>query len=230
MARSFWVIGTDTNVGKTLVTTWLMRYFQGKGTAIPYKPVQTGIIHNGSVSYYGDTYFYRQFSKTELDGRQVNTYSFPTPASPHYAARLEGQTIEENRILQQINRLTNEYDHVICEGAGGLYVPLDEKRGYCFQHLVQASRLPVVLVSRTSLGTINHTLLTVEVLRACGIPIIGIVFNGFEGTELEVDNRATICRLTGLRSVTLPRLSETNELEDLDPGLAETLFEEVSVL
>ncbi|RSK24675.1 dethiobiotin synthase [Bhargavaea beijingensis] len=229
MALGFWVIGTDTNVGKTFVTTWLMRYFQSKGTAIPYKPVQTGMIDDGTP-YYGDTYFYRQFSQTELDGRQVNTYSFPTPASPHYAARLEGQTIEGERILRQIKRLTSRYDHVICEGAGGLYVPLDEKRGYCFQHLVKDSKLPVVLVTRTSLGTINHTLLTVEALRACGIPIIGIVFNGFEGTELEKDNRATICRLTGLHSVTLPKLSEARELEKLDPGLADPLFGEMSVL
>lgn len=224
LEKNFWVVGTDTNVGKTVVTAFFMRYFQTKGNVIPYKPVQTGIIEEGESSYYGDTHFYQQFSEVRLDARHVNSYSFRKPASPHYAARIEGEIIEENRILQQIESLTSQYDHVICEGAGGLYVPLDERRGYCFHHLIKASELPVVLVARTTIGTINHTLLTVEALRASGIPVIGLVFNMFEGEELEIDNISTIRKLTGLPSITLPRLKEIEELKALNFELAEVFF------
>ncbi|HZG70498.1 MAG TPA: dethiobiotin synthase, partial [Chondromyces sp.] len=184
MTQPFWVAGTDTDVGKTLVTTYLMRYFQAKGKNVtPYKPVQTGIISGELIEYYGDTEFYRSFSEKPLVEEHLNSYSFREPASPHYAAMLEGTVIEEEVILQHIKQLKSLYDYVICEGAGGLYVPLNEQRNYHFLHLIQQSQLPVVLVARTKLGTINHTLLSVEVLKMNGIPIAGIVFNGFEGTE-----------------------------------------------
>ena len=73
-----------------------------------------------------------------------------------------------------------------------MYVPLNEQRNYHFLHLIQQSQLPVVLVARTTLGTINHTLLSLEALKMKEIPIVGIVFNAFEGTEMEMDNIRTI--------------------------------------
>ena len=87
---------------------------------------------------------------------------------------------------------------MICEGAGGLYVPLNEQRNYHFLHLIQQSQLPVVLVARTTLGTINHTLLSLEALKMNDIPVVGIVFNGFEGTEIEIDNMRTIRQIDQL--------------------------------
>src|SRR4051794_12821372 len=156
MTRHFWIVGTDTDIGKTLVTTYFMRYFQNKGeNVIPYKPVQTGIIVENTKQYYGDTSFYQSFSEGTLVEEHSNSYSFKEPASPHYAAMLEGKEIKEEIILQHINRLKTIYDYVICEGAGGLYVPLNEQRNYHFLHLIQQSQLPVVLVARPTLGTIN---------------------------------------------------------------------------
>ena len=87
MKRHFWIVGTDTDIGKTLVTTYFMRYFQNKGeNVIPYKPVQPGIIVENSRQYYGDISFYQSFSEGTLVEEHSNSYSFKEPASPHYAA------------------------------------------------------------------------------------------------------------------------------------------------
>ena len=87
MKRHFWIVGTDTDIGKTLVTTYFMRYFQNKGeSVIPYKPVQPGIIVENSRQYYGDISFYQSFSEGTLVEEHSNSYSFKEPASPHYAA------------------------------------------------------------------------------------------------------------------------------------------------
>lgn len=216
MTQYFWIVGTDTDVGKTLVTTYFMRYFQAKGEhVIPYKPVQTGVIIENSNRYYGDTAFYRSFSEGTLVEEHLNSYSFEEPASPHYAAMLEGKVIEEEVILQHIKQLKSLYDYVICEGAGGLYVPLDEQRNYHFLHLIQQSQLPVVLVARTKIGTINHILLSLEALKVKNIPIAGIVFNAFQGTEIEIDNIRTVGQITNLPSIVIPKLKNLSDLKKL---------------
>lgn len=214
MTCHFWIAGTDTNVGKTLVTTYFMRYFQEKGEKVtPYKPVQTGMITEGSLQYYGDTAFYQSFSRKPLTAGHLNSYSFKEPASPHFAARIEGAVIEEEVILQHIKQLKSLYDYVICEGAGGLYVPINEQRNVHFLDLIKQSQLPVVLVARTTLGTINHTMLSLEVLKMNKIPIAGIVFNAFEGTELEKDNIETIRGITDYPTLVIPKLKDLADLK-----------------
>lgn len=211
MIRYFWIAGTDTDVGKTLVTTYLMLSLQKQGKkVIPYKPVQTGIREDES-----DTAFYQSYSEVPFQNDHLNSYSFKKPASPHYAAKFEGAVIAEKTILEHIKQLKSMYDYVICEGAGGLYVPLDEQRNYHFLHLIKQSALPVILVTRTTLGTINHTLLSVEALKREQIPIAGIVFNAFGGTELERDNIITIEHLTGLPSLVIPQLEHLSELKSI---------------
>lgn len=216
MTQHFWIVGTDTDIGKTLVTTYFMRYFQAKGeNVIPYKPVQTGIIVENTKQYYGDTAFYQSFSEANLVEEHLNSYSFKEPASPHYAAMLEGSVIKEEVILQHIKQLKSMYDYVICEGAGGLYVPLNEQRNYHFLHLIQQSQLPVVLVARTKIGTINHTLLSLEALKMKDISIVGIVFNAFEGTEMERENIRAIGQITNLPSLVIPKLENLSDLKEL---------------
>lgn len=230
MTRHFWIVGTDTGIGKTLVTTYFMRYFQNKGdNVIPYKPVQTGIIVESSKQYYGDTSFYQSYSECTLVEEHTNSYSFKEPASPHYAARLEGKEIQEEVILQHIKQLKKIYDSVICEGAGGLYVPLNEQRNYHFLDLIQQSQLPVVLVTRTTLGTINHTLLSLEALKMRDIPVAGIVFNAFEGTEIEKDNIKTIDQMANLPLVVIPKLTNLLDLKKLQVENTEFLERLISL-
>ncbi|WP_281730485.1 dethiobiotin synthase [Metabacillus endolithicus] len=158
----------------------------------------------------------------------LNTYSFKEPASPHYAARLENAVIDERVILQQIDKLKAIYQYIICEGAGGLYVPLNED--FHFLKLIEQSRLPVILVARSSLGTINHTLLSIEALTNRNIQIRGIIFNRFTNTKLEIENIRTINKMTSIPSMIIPQLKNLADLKELEMNNIDELFERVGSL
>lgn len=202
--QHFWVVGTDTDVGKTFITILLMRHLQKKThKVIPYKPIQTGEVANKDHYYYQDTTSFLEYSLQPLAKETLNTYSFPTPASPHYAAELEGETIYEDKIFKAIDKLKQDYDTVICEGAGGLYVPLHSNTPLTLLDVIQQSALPVILVANTKIGTINHTLLSVLALKTRNIDLLGIVFNQFEKSTLEKNNIDTIRRFTVARTVVI---------------------------
>lgn len=201
----FWMVGTDTDVGKTFCTVLMMRalQLQEQRKVTVFKPVQTGQIYvNGEASYY-DTSMYKRFSLVPLELHELNSYSFKTPASPHLAARLEDARIDCQMLQHKLQELTTRYEQIICEGAGGLFVPLNEQLD-CLIDVIQASSWPVVLVTKTGLGTINHTMLSFEALISRGIQVKGIMFNGYTDCEMENDNIATILRMTAIHTKELP--------------------------
>ncbi|MFK5708322.1 dethiobiotin synthase [Lysinibacillus boronitolerans] len=213
--QHFWVVGTDTDVGKTIVTTMLMCHLQKQGLKVsPYKPVQTGEVYENGRGYYYDTAMYEKYSLQKLQQEHLNSYSFREAASPHFAAQLEGQQIDVNELLLRIQLLQASYDVVICEGAGGLFVPLTAPNGMTLLDVIVSSKLPVVLVTRTSLGTINHTLLTIEALRSRQVDVLGMVFNGDTGSSMEQDNIQTILQYHPLPYAIIPQLQNLSQLMD----------------
>lgn len=217
----FWVVGTDTDVGKTFIATLFMRYLQKKGfKVVPYKPVQTGVMKKNNKTYYHDTSSYLNYSLQPLSPNSINSYSFPAPASPHYAAELEGEWISGAKILNKIEQLQDEYDVVICEGAGGLYVPLQSHTSLTLLDIIQRSKLPVVLVTHPKLGTINHTLLSIGALNARGIELLGIVINQYEHSEIEKNNIQTLQRFIPHQQFVVVEGNRTIESFD-----EETIFE-----
>lgn len=223
--QHFWVVGTDTDVGKTCVTTLLMRQLQSQGLRVtPYKPVQTGeVIEVGHVYYY-DTTMYETYTLQPLERASLNNYSFKEPASPHFAAQLEGKQINPKHILQQLKRLQQDVDVVICEGAGGIFVPLDAKGEVTLLDVIAQSQLPVVVVTHTKLGTINHTLLTLEVLQARGIEVLGMVFNGDTGSAMEKNNIEMILQHHPKPYAVIPQYKEFSNVMD-HPITNTSLFE-----
>ncbi|QUG41228.1 dethiobiotin synthase [Psychrobacillus sp. INOP01] len=218
--QHFWVVGTDTDVGKTFVTTLFMRHLQMQGyKVLPYKPVQTGEVVEDNFKYYADTLNYTQFSLQPLDSHALNTYSFPLAASPHYAAELEKETIDEHRLLKAIETLQQQYDTVICEGAGGLIVPLQSRTTLTLLDVIKLSGLPVLLVAHTKLGTINHTLLSVNAIKAQNIDLLGIVFNQFQQSALEQNNIDTIRRYVSVPTIVIDANRTIESFDD------ESLFE-----
>lgn len=139
--RHFWVVGTDTDVGKTMVTTMLMCHLQRQGLQVtPYKPVQTGEVYENGHGYYHDTAMYEKHSLQKLQKEHINSYSLKEAASPHYAAKLEGQSIDVKELLQQIQFLQDAYDIVICEGlVGSLFLSLLQMVRLCLMLLSVAS-------------------------------------------------------------------------------------------
>lgn len=185
--NAIFVTGTDTDIGKTVFAAALA----GALDADYWKPVQAGLDDAT------DSQRVAMLSGLSPDRIHPEAYRLTTPCSPHRAAELDGVVIDPARLeLPATNR------RVIVEGAGGALVPLT--RDLLFADLIARWQLPTVIVARTALGTINHSLLTVEALRSRDIPIIGIAFIG----EANEDTEATIAAIGKVRRLgRLPMLS-----------------------
>jgi dethiobiotin synthetase len=195
--RGLFVTGTDTGVGKTIVAASICAACSEPVAA--FKPVVTGLDE-----LPGDWPHDHVLLARAAGGRQtpedVAPYRFGPPVSPHYAAELAGETIEPARILAA----ARAHDLLVCEGVGGLMVPITT--GYLVRDLAVDLGLPLVIAARTGLGTINHTLLTVEAARAAGLSVAGVVMTPWpsEPEPIERSNRDTIERLAGVSVYGLP--------------------------
>jgi dethiobiotin synthetase len=170
------IAGTDTGVGKTLVTAGIAAYLRERGRdAGVMKPVESGGLSGAPAS---DSVFLKKISQSPDDLDLINTYAFEAPLAPGIAARLEGAEISFDRILESFRRLELLHSTVLVEGAGGLRVPLGPQLEVA--DLIDALEIPVLLVARMALGTLNHTLLSLDYLARRDIPVVGVVFNRTE--------------------------------------------------
>lgn len=208
--KGFFITGTDTEIGKTLTTGLMAKYFIEEGIDVfPYKPVQSGAIRKDDRLVAPDTEFYEKVTNRHF-GNEANTYVLETPSSPHLAARIDGVSIKLEPIVEQVKNLRNAHELLLVEGAGGLIVPLNEEE--TILDLINEVSLPVILVARAGLGTINHTVLSVMALKQRNIHIAGIVLNQTSPDELEEierDNKRMIEKLTGVSVIGLiPYMSQ----------------------
>lgn len=160
--RGVFVTGTDTGIGKTLVSAVLARAWQ----ADYWKPLQTGVAEEP-----GDTETVARLAQLPPGRLHAPAYVLQAPLSPWAAARLEGVTIDAAAIEAPSTEAP-----LVVEGAGGLFVPIDES--YMMIDLARRLGLPVVLVARSTLGTINHTLLSLQALRRYRVPVAGVILSG----------------------------------------------------
>lgn len=170
------VTGIDTDAGKTVVTGLLAKYLLSIGkSVITAKLVETGNTEGISQ----DVTLHRIIMNMELTFLDYNNDTCPQlfelPASPHLAARVENSEVDIELITNKLFNLQEQYEIVLVEGAGGLFVPL--KGRYTFYDYLQESYSPVVVVSTNKLGSINHTLMTVNHLVQSMIQVVGIVYN-----------------------------------------------------
>ena len=204
------VTGTGTEIGKTVVSAILLAHWLGRMEVSYWKPVATG-ADEGRDS----------LEVASLVGPELRVleecYRFGPPLSPHLAARLAGVEIEPERIVSAYGRHREASGEglLVVEGIGGLLVPMTE-RGYLVVDLLKALDLPCLIVSSSRLGTINHTLLTLEALRSRGLGLAGVVLNG----PVNPENRRAIERFGRTRVVA--------ELETLVPLSRETVAQAAS--
>jgi len=170
------VTGIDTNVGKTIITGLLAKYLLSIGkSVITAKLVETGNTEGVSQ----DVTLHRILMDMELNFMDYNNDTCPQlfqlAASPHLAAKMENSEIDIELITNKLFNLQDQYEIVLVEGAGGLFVPL--KGRYTIFDYIQESYSPVVVVSTNKLGSINHTLLTVNHLISSMVQVVGIVYN-----------------------------------------------------
>lgn len=192
--KGIFVTGTDTGVGKTVVSATIAWTLQqsGKGVAV-MKPVQTGAGEDGLL----DIEFIQKVMGTNYSLEAVCPYRFPLPLAPLVAAKLAGERIDVDRIKSAYFDLSSWNDIVIVEGAGGLLVPITET--YFMSDLAYDLEVGLIIVIRPGLGTLNHTLLTLEHARSRGLNILGFVINNFPDspTLAERKNPELLLKLTG---------------------------------
>ena len=182
MSRGIFITGTDTGVGKTLVTAGIVRWIRNRGIdAVPMKPVQTGAEKRGAQLVAPDLEFCLEacgLSPDPDEVRLMSPYLYEPACSPHLAGRMAGDYVQIPTIVDCARRLLDKHRVVFVEGAGGILVPLNERE--TMLDLMVALAYPVVLVSRVGLGAINHALLSVQALRSAGLEVLGVIFNRTE--------------------------------------------------
>jgi dethiobiotin synthetase len=189
-------------VGKSVVAAALCAVLVERGDAVTaFKPVVTG-LDEPAEEWPRDHELLARAAGGRQSPEQVAPYRFGPPLSPHYAAELAGETIEPARLVAAAGAAGD--GPLIAEGVGGLLVPITP--GYLVRDLAIDLGLPLLIAARTGLGTINHTLLTIEAARAAGLTVAGVVMTPWPDTPepIELSNRATVERLGGAPVSGLP--------------------------
>ncbi|WP_308008776.1 dethiobiotin synthase [uncultured Fusobacterium sp.] len=199
--KGYFIIGTDTGIGKTYVSTLL---YQGvkKINGGYYKPVQSGAFEMLGKLVSPDVEFLCEYNKIPYDV-DMTTYLLRAEVSPHFAAEIDKTEVKPEKIKKHWEKLTKKYDTLIVEGAGGLFVPIIRGKYYMYD-LVKMLDIPVIVVTGNRVGSINHTMLTVNALQNMGIKIQGFIFNSIERsydrTGYEEDNRNVIMQMSGIEN------------------------------
>jgi dethiobiotin synthetase len=186
MRHGIFITGTDTGVGKTLVTAALALHLKKRGLSVGVmKPIETGV--SPARDAQSDAGRLRSIIESEEPLGAIRPYSFTQPVAPLAAAQADGQTINPETIKKIYRLLSSRYEYMVVEGIGGVRVPVTSK--ISVTDLIKSLRLPVIVVGRSGLGGINHVLLTIEALQRSKIPIAAVVLNQTQSA------RSTVARL-----------------------------------
>jgi dethiobiotin synthetase len=172
------VTGTDTEVGKTVIAGAIARTLRQAGRNVEvFKPVATGCRHAREGLISADAEFLAACAESRLTLAEINPVRYAKALAPNVAAEREHRPIDIEAIFAAYRRLAGLAECVVVEGVGGLLCPISDD--FWVIHLARMMRLPLVIVARPSLGTINHTLLTIHAARSAGLPIAGVVINRY---------------------------------------------------
>jgi dethiobiotin synthetase len=215
--RGVFVTGTGTEVGKTMVAAAIARTGVAADERVAvFKPAVSGLDEPGEP----DHVLLRRAAGSGQSDDEIAPHRFRPPVSPHLAAQIAGVEIDPAALVAGAEKAGREADLVICEGVGGFLVPLTRK--YLVRDFARELGLPVVIAAAPGLGTINHTLLTLEAVRAAGLEAAAVVLTPWpkNPSALEESNRETIASLGGVEVVLLPEL----DVSDPDTWPAARLY------
>ncbi len=192
MKQGFFITGTDTGIGKTWATVALMQYFKQKGkTVVGMKPIASGCDLVDGELKNEDALLLQQHASMPFEYRQVNSFSFSAPVSPHLAAD-NGSEVSLDKVIDDFEKLKPHAEVVLVEGVGGWLVPLNNQ-GHDVEDLARRLGLSVIMVVGIRLGCINHARLTYQAINASGIKCAGWLAMCVEPETLKMDeNIATL--------------------------------------
>ncbi len=198
--KGYFVTGTDTGVGKTEVAAYLAKRLSNRGLRVGVmKPIATGVGRSCK-----DARILRKSISLKCHETCINPISLRLPLAPMVASRIEKVKINMRRVWENFERLKRENDAIIVEGIGGVMVPIYKRANkiYYVLDMIQEMKLPAVVVSRPNLGTINHTVMTIETLRRRKIKVKGVILNYASPAKKDLSirtNPRVIEELTGTR-------------------------------
>jgi dethiobiotin synthetase len=203
VTQGVFVTGSGTEVGKTVVAAAIARTLAAEGLRVAvFKPAVTGLDEGVET----DHALLRRAAGSSQSDEEIAPYRYGPPASPHLAAELAGEEIEPERLRQAARAASAGADTIVCEGVGGLMVPLSPT--YLVRDLAADLGYPLVVVAGPGLGTINHTLLPMAAARAAGLEVAAVVLTPWpeEPTAIERSNRETIAALGEVDVQSLTRI------------------------
>lgn len=225
--KGLFITGTDTGVGKTLIAGGIASVLVNSGLRVGvFKPIATGCRTEKGKLISDDARFLIKYSNCSCGLAIVNPVSYITPAAPYVAAEIEKRPIDYARIEDAYHFICENHDVVIVEGIGGIRVPLSPRVDVL--NFADMFKMPVIVVARPNLGTINHTLLTVDAIRINEMPFAGVVISGYKpDTQEPAEQTATktISEFDDIKilSVVPFDLQSSVEQQTLGPSVIETL-------
>ena len=221
--KSIFITATGTDVGKTYISALLVKKMKELGLNCGYyKPVLSGAIKSTDGLLPGDCNFVIETAKLDVAPLDCVSYCFEEAISPHLASVRQGVRIKKDVIKKDYTEISNKYDYLIVEGAGGITCPLNlENEKLLLSDVINYLNIDIVIVADAGLGTINSVILTVEYAKAHNINIKGIIFNNFDKNNfMHIDNKKQVEILTAIPVVACVKKGE-NDLSILKPELLE---------
>lgn len=198
--KGLFIVGTDTDIGKTYVTALLLKKMLEVGmNATYYKGALSGAEVVDGKLIPGDAAYVKEIAGIEESVENLVPYVYETAVSPHLAAQIEGNAVELGKVVEGYKRLSEKYDYVVMEGSGGIICPISYgENTLMLEDFITELNLPSVLIADAGLGTINHTFLTVYYMKQKGLELKGIILNNYDGSLMQRDNLKMIEELTGV--------------------------------
>ncbi|PWX09873.1 dethiobiotin synthase [Clostridium perfringens] len=217
MEKGVYIIGTNTDIGKTFISGLILKKLREEGiNAGYYKAVLSGAKKDKDGLIPLDCEEVMRISGLKESYENMVSYILEKPYSPHLASEVEKVSISMEKIKKDYKMLRDKYEFILCEGSGGIVCPISflEKK-LMLEDIIKEFNLPIILVSNSGLGAINHTVLTISYLRNLGVRVKGIILNEFNKNNIiQRDNKKIIKELTGINNIsTVPKIEDIKEYD-----------------
>lgn len=225
-SKGIFITGTDTDVGKTYISAMIMKSLvKSNINATYFKAALSGADEIDNKLIPGDAKYVCDISGIDPNYDEMVSYTFKTAVSPHLASVIEDKEIKLEKIKYDFENLSNKYEFILAEGSGGIVCPIkiDDNECILLEDIIKLLGFEVLVVARSSVGTINHTVLTVKYLEEKNIKIRGIILNEYDKNNIvHADNAKVIEKLTNVNIVAfIPKYQ--NESDDINIDLDKIL-------
>ncbi|MCT4660463.1 MAG: dethiobiotin synthase [Tissierellales bacterium] len=227
MTKSIFITGTGTDIGKTYVSALIAKKLSKSNTNVSYyKPALSGAIKTKTNLIAGDAYEVFEIAGLKGNPNSNVSYILETPVSPHLASKMEGVSIDLDKILMDYKTISKQHEYLIVEGCGGIICPINSSPKLMLTDIIKTLDLDIIIVADASLGTINSSLLTINHAKNLGLNIKGIILNRFDKNNfLHIDNKIQIQALSDIPVIACVGTGDSEI--DIDIEFLKSLYKEV---